>query len=166
MEHRRQVSRILHDEHVGVIGLLERFYAFLTETGTTTPDPNDPVAQRVLSDVAVAVESEITAHFGFEEEDLFPYLAAAGYGDLGDTLTDEHHVILPIGRELAERARAGCGEGFSSEAWDDFRRLGVEFAERLIAHAQNEETGLLPALELAIDEETDERLAGDYSLKR
>ncbi len=139
MEHRRQVSRILHDEHVAVIGLLERFYAFLTKTGTTTPDPNDPVAQRVLSDVAVAVESEITAHFGFEEEDLFPYLAAAGYGDLGDTLTDEHRVILPIGRELAER---------------------------LIAHARNEETALLPVLELAIDEETDERLAGDYAMKR
>jgi hypothetical protein len=73
---------------------------------------------------------------------------------------------LPIGRELAERVRAGCGEGFSSEAWDDFRRLGVEFAERLIVHAQNEETALLPVLELAIDEETDERLAGDYAMKR
>ncbi len=45
-------------------------------------------------------------------------------------------------------------------------RLGVEFAERLIAHARNEETGLLPVLELAIDEQTDERLAGDYAMKR
>ncbi len=44
MEHRRQVSRLLHDEHVGVIGLLERFSAFLAATGTTTPDAGDPAA--------------------------------------------------------------------------------------------------------------------------
>lgn len=166
MEHRRQVSRILHDEHVAVIGLLERFSAFLAEAGTTTPDSNDPAAQRMLSDVAIAVETEISVHFGFEEEDLFPCLGASGYGDLGDTLTGEHRIILPIGRELAERARAGRGEGFSSEAWMTFRRLGLEFAERLINHARNEETGLLPVLELAIDEETDARLAGGYAMKR
>ncbi len=166
MEYRRQVSRILHDEHVGVIGLLERFCAFLAATGTTAPDPDDPAAQRVLSGVGATVETEIAAHFGFEEDDLFPYLAAAGYGGLGEMLTAEHHVILPIGRDLAERARAGCGEGFSSAAWDDFRRLGVAFAEQLITHARNEETGLLPVLELAIDEQTDMRLAGDYAMRR
>lgn len=166
MEHRRQVSRILHDEHVAVIGLLERFSTFLTEIGTTAPNLDTPTAQRMLSDVAGAVETEITAHFSFEEEDLFPKLADAGYGDLGDSLTDDHKVILPIGRELADRARTGCAGGFTDDAWITFRRLGLEFAERLIDHARNEETGLLPVLELALDEETDRRLAGDYAMKR
>lgn len=166
MEHSRQVSRILHDEHVGVIGLLERFHAFLAAAGTTVPDPADPAAMRMLSDVAAAVETEITTHFGFEEDDLFPLLAAAGYGDLGEALTDDHHVILPVGRTLAERARAACGAGFTSAAWDDFRRLGVEFAERLVAHARNEESGLLPVLELAIDADADRRLANGYAMKR
>ena len=120
----------------------------------------------MLSDVAGAVETEITAHFSFEEQELFPELAAAGYGDLGESLTEDHNVILPIGRELADRARTGCAEGFTDDAWTIFRRLGFEFAERLIGHARNEETGLLPVLELALDEATDERLAGGYAMMR
>jgi hypothetical protein len=166
MEYRRQVCRILHDEHVVVIGLLERFSSFLIETGTTTPDADDPVARRMLTDVAIAVESEITAHFAFEEQDLFPLLAASGYGDLGDSLAGDHDDILPRGREVAARARTACAEGFTNEAWTTFARLGAEFAERLIDHARNEETGLLPVLELAIDDETDGRLVGDYAMKR
>ena len=40
----------------------------------------------MLSDVATAVETEITAHFGLEEEELFPILDAAGYTGLGEAL--------------------------------------------------------------------------------
>ena len=166
MEHRRQVSRILHDEHVAVIGLLERFSAFLTATGSSTSDLGAPAAQRMLSEIAGAVETEITTHFSFEEQDLFPVLDEAGYGDLGESLTEDHKVILPMGRELAESARAGIAGGFTDESWSTFRRVGSEFAERLIDHARNEETGLLPVMELALDEETDMRLAGDYAMKR
>jgi hemerythrin superfamily protein len=166
MEHRRQVSRILHDEHVAVIGLLERFSAFLAEIGTTASDLDAPAAQRMLSEVAGAVETEVTAHFTFEEEGLFPVLDEAGYGDLGESLKDDHKVILPMGRELAAAARAGIANGFTDDDWSAFRRLGSEFAQRLTDHARNEETGLLPVMELAIDEDTDMRLAGDYAMKR
>jgi hemerythrin superfamily protein len=166
MEHRRQVSRMLHDEHVAVIGLLERFSAFLTDTGSVAPGREDSTAQRMLSEVAGAVETEITTHFAFEEEGLFPVLDDAGYGDLGDSLKEDHTVILPMGRQLAQSARAAISEGFTEESWSEFHRLGSEFAQRLTDHARNEETGLLPVMELAIDEETDMRLAGDYAMKR
>ncbi len=166
MEHGGQVNRMLHDEHMAVIALLERFQAFLAAAGATAPAAGDPVAGRMLSDIGAAVETEISAHFGFEEDDLFPCLQAAGHGDLGGMLADEHRVILPLGRDVAERARRGRGDGFSDAAWIEFRRLGGEFAERLIGHARNEEIGLLPVLALALDDETDARLAGDYAMKR
>ena len=166
MEQSLQVNRMLHDEHVAVIGLLERFQAFLAEAGTSAPATGDPAAGRMLSDVAGAIETEITAHFRFEEEDLFPCLDAAGYGDLGETLTEDHRVILPMGQDLARLARSGQGDGFTADSWADFRRLGGEFAERLIAHARNEETGLLPVLELAVAEDADTRMAAEYAMKR
>lgn len=166
MEHRRQVNRMLHDEHMAVIGLLERFQAFLATTGTTAPAGDDLVTGRMLSDISTAVEIEISTHFGFEEDDLFPCLQEAGYDDLGEALAEEHRVILPLGRDVAERARSGRGDGFSEAAWIEFRRLGGEFAERLISHARSEEIGLLPALEIALDDEIDARLAGEYAMKR
>jgi hypothetical protein len=73
---------------------------------------------------------------------------------------------LPVGRDVARRAHTGRGEGFSDVAWNDFRRLGAEFAGRLIDHARREEDGLLPLLELALDEETDVRLASEHAMRR
>ncbi len=52
----------------------------------TAPNSDDTEAKRMLSDVATAVETEITAHFGLEEEELFPILDAAGYTGLGEAL--------------------------------------------------------------------------------
>jgi len=89
---------------------------------------------------------------------LFPRLDEVGDGAIGEILSEEHRVILPLGARLTTLARAAASGGFTSESWDEFRRLGAEFVERMIVHVQKEEMGLLPALEEMLDGAEDMRL--------
>ncbi len=124
--------------------------------------PCDSRLAGILIRLAGAVEGEIGGHFALEEDGLFPLLAAAGEGDLGRLLTEEHAVILPLGRRVAALAREGARDGFDAAGWRDFRRLGLEFAGLLTAHAEKEEIGLLPVLEEILAADDDRRLADAY----
>ena len=46
---------------------------------------------------------------------------------------------------------------------DEFRRLGGELVERMLAHVQKEEMALLPLLEDGMDAETEARLYQEYT---
>lgn len=163
----RQTTRILHDEHMAVIGLLERLDGFLSGAGgTAAPDIETATKGPLLGDLAVALEGEVAGHFAFEENDLFPLLADAGEGSLGEALTEEHEVIVPVARRVAVLARAARVDGFTDETWREFRRLGAELVERLTDHARKEEAGFLPALEDVLDDEQDKVLWGTYAVSR
>jgi len=71
--------------------------------------------------------------------------------------------ILPLARRLAELARRFREGGLSEELWAEFHALGAELDERLVAHIQKEDMGLLPALDDLLEEETDDRLALQYA---
>lgn len=58
-----------------------------------------------------------------------------------------------------ERARAG---ELGREGWTKLANSSRELAERLVAHAQKEEMALLPALDDALDDETDRELLDAY----
>ena len=167
MEFSRHVSRMLHEEHMAALSLLERLESMVQGTvPSEPPDLADGPVIRLFGDLKAAIEGEISNHFEFEESELFPCLAKAGDGDLGELLSEEHKVILPLGRRLAELAGTARAGDMTVENWQEFRRSGAEFIERLRSHIDKEELALIPAAEAAINDDDDMRLAGQYAYSR
>jgi hemerythrin-like domain-containing protein len=166
LEHTRSISRVMHDEHMAVVALLERLERFISANRTSMPDASEPSTARLLGDLTAAVEGEIKAHFAFEEEKLFPYLDDGSPSGMTSILMEEHEVILPAGQRLAEIAKAARIGGFTDESWEEFARTGLDFAERLNGHIDKEEMGMIAAIESVIDEETDRTLWSGYAMDR
>lgn len=147
MEFSRHISRRLHEEHDATLALWGRVEA------TLAAGRHDAA---LLKSAAASLERELDRHFRFEEEALFPRLAAAGEGDIGELLREEHETIRAAGMRFIKLV--------SNEiANPEVKLLGLELAERLVGHVQKEEMALLPALEDFIDEETDRELDSDYA---
>jgi hemerythrin-like domain-containing protein len=167
MEFARQVNRILHEEHMAVLQLLERLEAALLRAGRDSPpDSADSGFTRLMGDVQAGIEGEISNHFAFEENDLFPLLSDAGEDDMVELLCEEHDVILPLARRLAALAQTFRSGGLTGDDWQNFHQLGGEFVERLRSHIDKEELALIPAAEAAINDDDDMRLAGQYAYSR
>ena len=160
MELRRHVCRALHDEHKATLAILGRLETLLGRHGSRRPpDPASPELAALLKDLIFAIDTEIGPHFAFEESHVFPILSEAGDREMCAVLLAEHSEILPLAQHLAELAKRFRETGLSEELWAEFHALGAELDERLVAHIQKEEMGLLPALDDLLDEETDDRLA-------
>jgi iron-sulfur cluster repair protein YtfE (RIC family) len=158
-----RIVQVLHDEHAATVALMERFEQLLgRQRRDDAPDTKAPGVAKLLSELAVSLPGEVERHFAFEEEQLFPYLAAAGDVGIGAHLTDEHSAMRPIGNRVATLARTAATQGFDAAAWHEFRRLGQELSDRLLAHVQKEEMALLPLLEESMDADTEERLYQEY----
>jgi iron-sulfur cluster repair protein YtfE (RIC family) len=147
MEFNRHISRRLHEEHDATLALWGRVEASLAA------GRHDPV---LLKSAASALAQELDHHFRFEEEELFPRLAAAGEGDIGELLQEEHQVIREAGRRFIRRVAEDPSAA-------EVRVLGLELAERLVAHVQKEEMSLLPSLDDLIDETADGELSTAYA---
>jgi hypothetical protein len=154
---------------MAVIALLRRFAAALDELdgadgadGATPPGPEEPRLAGLFAELAGAIEGEVSGHFAFEEEALFPLLEAAGEGGLGQMLTEEHAEILPLGKRVAALARQFTSAGLDPRDRAEFRRTGRDFAALLSAHAEKEEMALLPLLDEILEPEDDARLAAAY----
>jgi iron-sulfur cluster repair protein YtfE (RIC family) len=147
MEFNRHISRRLHEEHVATLALWGRLESVLAA------GRHDAA---LLKSAAASLERELDRHFRFEEAELFPRLAEAGEGDIGELLREEHETIRAAGTRFIALAK----EDSPSK---DLRALGLELAERLVSHVQKEEMALLPALDDFIDEETDHELDSAYA---
>jgi hemerythrin-like domain-containing protein len=77
-----------------------------------------------------------------------------------ELLAEEHETIREAASALRELLALPQPD---TAARQRLRTLGLELAERLVAHVQKEEMALLPALEDLIDEETDRELALAYA---
>ena len=162
MNFSNRISQTLHDEHCATVALMERIEHLLTRHGRgNRPDANDRAVAQLLNEVAPAIEADIERHFTFEENRLFPYLDAAGASAIGAHLTEEHAAIRPLGLRLAALSRAAIA-GFDEASWDEFRKIGQEFCDRLTAHAHKEDMALLPLLEDTMDPETEAKLYDEY----
>lgn len=162
-----QVTRILHDEHIAVIALLDRLRTYLgAHRGDATPAADDAETMLLLGDLTAALDVEMVAHFGFEEELLFPCLVEAGYEDICNLLSEEHGSILSLAKRVSAIAHGARSDGFGADDWSEFHRIGAALAEDLTAHAEKEEMVLLDMLEDALDSEADARLAGEYAAQR
>jgi hemerythrin-like domain-containing protein len=140
---------------------MERLELLLIRHRREVPQLGLGVAQ-LLTDLAKGVEADVRRHFDFEEGRLFAYLDTVGDQAIGAHLTDEHSVMRPLGARLAELAREAAAHGFDEATWAEFRRLGQEFCERVIAHVQKEEMALLPLLEETMDADTEMQLYEEY----
>jgi hemerythrin-like domain-containing protein len=159
---RLQVPRRLHEEHVQAMGMLSRLQAFLARQGPARPPLRDDAEFAALARaLTAAIAGEIANHFRFEEEELFPVLAARGEGDIGTLLAEEHGVILPLARRVVELAQVPA---MTAQTWAELHRRGGELVERLSSHIEKEEMGLVPLVEHLLDEEADTRLAETYAV--
>jgi iron-sulfur cluster repair protein YtfE (RIC family) len=147
MEFNRRISRRLHEEHAATLALWGRLESVLAA------GRHDAA---LLKGAAASLERELDRHFRFEEAELFPRLAEAGEGDIGELLREEHETIRAAGIRFIALAK-------EDSLSKDLRTLGLELAERLVSHVQKEEMALLPALDDFIDEETDHELDSAYA---
>jgi hemerythrin-like domain-containing protein len=161
MSFTNRISQVIHDEHRATIALMERLEQLLARHRREPPEIAAGVAQ-LLADLATGVEADVRRHFDFEEGRLFTYLEAAGDEAIGAHLSDEHSAMRPLGMRLAEVAREAAARGFNEASWAEFRHLGQEFCERVIAHVQKEEMALLPLLEETMDADAEMRLYEEY----
>jgi len=151
----RQTSRQLHEEHLHVIGLLDRLSGAAARLGGTPPAADDAIWSSLLPQLANALQHEVTRHFDLEEQRLFPLLREHGHGDLCELLHEEHQVIREVARpllELVARARAGS---LDAGGWKSLRMLSLELVDRLGSHARMEEDALVPVVEEILDDDTD-----------
>jgi len=158
MNFQRQVSRMLHEEHLTMMGLLGNL-----EKALARAPRFDPALSGLASQFARALEQDVDRHFNFEEESLFPRMAENGDGDMAALLIEEHGAIREVSAEVLPLARA-AGAGTIDEAgWAALRRNSMELIERQVAHIQKETMALLPLLDDLLDDETDRELAFAYS---
>jgi hemerythrin-like domain-containing protein len=162
MSFSNRISQTLHDEHSATIALMERLEQLISRHRRGVPDIGDRAVMQLLSDLAAGLAAEVQRHFDFEEHQLFAYLNGIGESAIGAHLTDEHSAMRPLVIRLSELAREAGGRGFNEMTWTEFRRLGGELCERLLAHIQKEEMALLPLFEDGMDSETEARLYQDY----
>lgn len=164
MQNSRAITRMIHDEHVGTIALVERIERLLGRAKPSAPPPaGDAEASRLFRDLDKSLGREVGRHFDFEQARLFPRLSGGGDSDIAMLLTDEHDGIREVAGGLLGLAKEFGAAGPGAEAWARFHRLAREYVERQISHIQKEEMALLPMLDDAIDEETDAQLAAEFA---
>jgi hemerythrin-like domain-containing protein len=155
MQLRRQTARTLHEEHVAVLGLLDRFELALTPLLSGPPGPNDTAWDLLLAQLETALQHEVTRHFALEEEQLFPRLREYGSGELADLLLEEHAAIRQVARTLLELLPRAARRELDPPDWRTFRISGLELVDRLGSHARMEEDGLVPVVDEMLDEQSD-----------
>ncbi len=163
MDFSRRTAQLLHEDHQATLAVIEALEQMIARARRKAPTLDDPAVAKTLKLAASAIEQEVSAHFAFEENELFTRLEEAGDVGIGAHLRDEHAAILPLGAEVATRARAALEQGFDDTQWSEFRSVAAELIERMYAHIQKEEMALLPMLEDLLDPETDMSLAEAYS---
>lgn len=163
MSFTNRISQTLHEEHRATTALMELLENLIVRQGRSgPPNVSSRGTAQLLSALSAGVEAEVERHFAFEEQKVFTYLEAVGDAEIGAHLTSEHQAMRPLGIRLAALARGAAVHGFDAPGWDEFRRLGQELCERMLAHVQKEEMALLPLLEETMDAETEARLYQDY----
>lgn len=164
MEFNRTTSRLLHDDHLATIAIVNRLEEALAGLDRKTPPAGDDMEfQSLLSEVGIIFENETGRHFDFEETSLFPLLLDHGEMGIVAVLKAEHTAIRPLAAELAELAKKGRIETFSDEEWQRFLGLASEVSERQVIHIQKETMALLPALDAMLDEDEDGALSMAYA---
>lgn len=154
-----RIGGALHTEHMRT---MEQLDALETLISARRP-PDLAEAAPLLEDIARALDEDVTRHFAFEEEHLFPRLHDAGAGFMVDMLTGEHAEIRPLAEGLRDACRAMVAGGCDAELWESFRADARDLIDRETFHIQKEEMGLLAALSQVLDATEDADLAARHA---
>lgn len=154
IEHQTEIGGLLHAEHVATMATLQRLEDVIAS--------RRPPAPALLDDLLGRLNAEVGRHYGFEEEHLFPLFVELGEAGIVSILTSEHRTILPLVLQLTDMGTAARKDGFTDEGWKRFAEVAAELVEREVFHIQKEEMGLLSAIAVLLDQQTDARLAAVY----
>lgn len=162
-----QTGRLLHADHDRTADMLNRLEAHLEQAEARgIPDLAEDAGVRALvADLNLLLEEELGHHFDFEEQALFPLVAAGGAYELVTTLSNEHEAMRAVGRRLQRYCALALRDGFDEDGYAAFVHFGWDITEKLERHLQVEETVFLEAVDtllLAAPEE-DARLARAYA---
>jgi len=163
MSFSRRTPQMLHEDHQATVIVIEGLDSLLAKSKRAMPNLADASVQTALKNATNAIAEEVSAHFTFEETELFTRLEDAGDVGIGAHLREEHAAILPLGLQVADLARTALETGFTEASWQEFRPRAAELIERMIAHIQKEEMALLPMLDELLDPETDMDLSTAYA---
>lgn len=164
MEFNLNITRRLHEEHAATLTLWSRLEQSLTARGQPWPPAEGDAVRARLRECAAGLAQEVSQHFDFEEQQLFPRLAESGEGDIAELLGEEHSLIREVAAQFGELEAQAARDALDAEGWRRLKTLSLELCERLVAHVQKEEMSLLPALEDLIDADADRELITEYSM--
>lgn len=160
-----RVCQALYDEHRAAVALLGRLENLVARHGRgDAPDVGDGAVGGLLSDLSLAIGTEIAGHFAFEEQELFPRLEQSGEDAIVAFLMEEHDAVRPLAARLMAVAGHAAAGGFDAGGWDEFRRVGAEYCSLMRAHIEKEDMALLPVVESTMDPESEMRLMKQRSL--
>ncbi len=162
--YRLDCTALLHEEHEATLGLLQRMDALLRRWKKNKPPAaDDQETLQIVEEFLTLMRAEITNHFDFEEEHLFPVFAAAADPFIPNMLKGEHDAIRQVAKRMLALADGVAeGQGFSPADWAEFHALGMEIIERETFHIQKEEMGFLPAIEQVLPPEKDQEVVAAY----
>lgn len=157
------VLRLLHEDHLKTLGLLDRFEAALRRQGAArAPDGTDAEAMALLAQVVANLQDEVSNHFSFEENQLFPRFSRVAEPGIPAMLQAEHEAMRALAQRLGGLWAAARDGGFETGTWAEFHRLGKELVEREVFHIQKEEMGFLPAMDQILQPDEAAELVGLY----
>ena len=160
MEYSLSICNTLHADHMMTVRMLENLETALIRIGRKKPPAaDDPELSRLLNDLVAIMASEISSHFGFEEEHLFPRIEEMGDPAMLAILRDEHNIIRPLATRITELVKASRTSGFDPDGWAELYDLGLELSERETFHIQKEEMGFLPLLDQFVEPDEDRALS-------
>lgn len=159
-----QTGRLINQDHDRTAAILNRLEAHLEQAETRGIPPLDDEVRALVADLNTELETELTTHFDFEEQVLFPLILDAGGHEMVQHLINEHEAMRPIGRRLQRYCALALRDGFDEDSYGPFVHFGWDLLERLERHLQIEETSFLLAVEALMlnNPDLDARIAGIY----
>jgi hemerythrin-like domain-containing protein len=159
-----EISQRLHAEHLRTLDVLARLDERIMGPGKARPlDPADAADRTLVADLQRMLAEDIDRHYRFEEEHLFPHLAAAGFADMTRMLADEHASVRGFAAGLADLAAVAATARLDAAAWSTFRDLAMDLANSATFHIQKEEMGVIRSLPAILDSAAAADLARRYA---
>lgn len=159
-----QTGRLIADDHDRTAAILNRLEAHLEQAETRGIPALEGEVRTLVTDLNAELETELGAHFDFEEQALFPLIAGSGGHEMVQHLADEHEAMRPIGRRLQRYCALALMDGFDEDSYGAFVHFGWDILDRLERHLQVEETSFLMAVEALMlnNPDLDAKVAAAY----
>jgi hemerythrin-like domain-containing protein len=161
-----QTARALHEDHQANLDLLGRVEMAVGRSSRAAlrqaAVPGSELV-RLVAALERQLKQDVERHFVFEEDELFTRMTESGDGGIAHLLASEHEAIRDVTAELLPLAQAVAAGSLDDAGWATLVRGALELVERQVSHIQKEEMALLPMLDDLLDDETDRRLALEYT---